>query len=208
MVPVMFFLGKKLGDWKTGLLAGLFIAVIGGQFFSRTLYGHFDHHVAETLFSTLFVLCYVLALSNLHGKEISLKNPASLKLPLILGVVSGIAYFLGLLTMTTLVAFGLFAAVFTLVQFIIDFKSGKPTEYLLALNILTFGIGALGLLIYGIKNTGFSFTSYSVALFIAQILVILGTIFLYVLQKVIAKIEKPPKSCSCSFVMIISLIEA
>ena len=191
MVPVMFFLGKKLGDWKTGLLAGLFIAVIGGQFFSRTLYGHFDHHVAETLFSTLFVLCYVLALSNLHGKEISLKNPASLKLPLILGVVSGIAYFLGLLTMTTLVAFGLFAAVFTLVQFIIDFKSGKPTEYLLALNILTFGIGALGLLIYGIKNTGFSFTSYSVALFIAQILVILGTIFLYVLQKVIAKIEKP-----------------
>ena len=191
MVPVMFFLGKKLGDWKTGLLAGLFIAVIGGQFFSRTLYGHFDHHVAETLFSTLFVLCYVLALSNLHGKEISLKNPASLKLPLILGVVSGIAYLLGLLTMTTLVAFGLFAAVFTLVQFIIDFKSGKSTEYLLALNILTFGIGALGLLIYGIKNTGFSFTSYSVALFISQILVILGTIFLYVLQKVIAKIEKP-----------------
>ena len=191
MVPVMFFLGKKLGDWKTGLLAGLFIAVIGGQFFSRTLYGHFDHHVAETLFSTLFAFCYVLALAHLHGKEISLKNPASLKLPLILGVVSGIAYFLGLLTMTTLVAFGLFAAVFTLVQFIIDFKSGKSTEYLLALNILTFGIGALGLLIYGIKNTGFSFTSYSVALFIAQILVILGTIFLYVLQKVIAKIEKP-----------------
>ena len=59
MVPVMFFLGKKLGDWKTGLLAGLFIAVIGGQFFARSIYGHFDHHVAETLFSTLFVLCYV-----------------------------------------------------------------------------------------------------------------------------------------------------
>ena len=37
MVPVMFFLGKKLGDWKTGLLAGLFIAVIGGQFFARSI---------------------------------------------------------------------------------------------------------------------------------------------------------------------------
>ena len=191
MVPVMFFLGKKLGDWKTGLLAGLFIAVIGGQFFSRTLYGHFDHHVAETLFSTLFVLCYVLALSYLHGKEISLKNPATFKLPLILGVMSGIAYFLGLLTMTTLVAFGLFAAVFTLVQFILDFKSGKPTEYLLVLNVLTFGVGAIGLLIYGIKDFGFGFYDYSLALFIAQILVILGTIFLYVLQKVIAKVEKP-----------------
>ena len=191
MVPVMFFLGKKLGDWKTGLLAGLFIAVIGGQFFSRTLYGHFDHHVAETLFSTLFAFCYVLALAHLHGKEISLKNPASLKLPLILGVVSGIAYFLGLLTMTTLVAFGLFAAVFTLVQFILDVKSGKPTEYLLVVNTLTFGIGVIGLLIHGIKDFGFGFYSYSIALLIAHILVILGTIFLYVLQKVIAKIEKP-----------------
>ncbi|MBO5432092.1 oligosaccharyl transferase, archaeosortase A system-associated, partial [Methanocorpusculum sp.] len=99
MVPVMFFIGKKLGDWKTGLLAGLFIAVVGGQFFSRTLYGHFDHHVAETLFSTLFVLCYVLGLANLNGKEISLKNPSSLKLPLIFGVLSGIAYLLSLLTM-------------------------------------------------------------------------------------------------------------
>ena len=191
MVPVMFFLGKKLGDWKTGLLAGLFIAVIGGQFFSRTLYGHFDHHVAETLFSTLFAFCYVLALAHLHGKEISLKNPASLKLPLILGVVSGIAYFLGLLTMTTLIVFGLFAAVFTLVQFILDVKSDRPTEYLLVVNTLTFGIGAIGLLIYGIKDFGFGFYSYSIALLIAQILVILGTLFLYVLQKVIAKIEKP-----------------
>jgi len=191
MVPVMFFLGKKLGDWKTGLLAGLFIAVIGGQFFSRTLYGHFDHHVAETLFSTLFALCYVLALAYLQGKEVSITDKRSLILPLILGAVSGIAYFLGLLTMTTLVIFGMFAAVFTLIQFVLDVKSGKPTEYLLVLNVLTFGIGALGLLIYGIKNTGFSFTSYSVALLLAQILVILGTVFLYALQKVIAKIEKP-----------------
>ena len=191
MVPVMFFLGKKLGDWKTGLLAGLFIAVVGGQFFSRTLYGHFDHHVAETLFSTLFALCYILALVHLNGKEISVKNPASLKLPLILGTVSGIAYFLGLLTMTTLVIFGMFVAVFTLIQFVLDDKAGKPTEYLLIINILTFGIGALGLLIYGIKDAGFSFTSYSVALFLVQILVIAGTVFLYVMQKVVARLEKP-----------------
>ena len=191
MVPVMFFLGKKLGDWKTGLLAGLFIAVIGGQFFSRTLYGHFDHHVAETLFSTLFVLCYVMALAHTGGKELSFKDKTSFRMPLVLGVLSGIAYFLGLLTMTTLVAFGLFAAVFTLIQFILDVKSGRSTEYLLVLNTLTFGIGAVGLLIYGIKDFGFGFYDYSLALLIAQILVILGTVFLYALQKIIAKIEKP-----------------
>ena len=191
MVPVMFFLGKKLGDWKTGLLAGLFVAVIGGQFFARSIYGHFDHHIAETLFSTLFGMCYVLALANLHGKEISLKDKASLKLPVIFGIVSGIAYFLGLLTMTTLVVFGLFAAVFTLVQFILDVKAGRNTEYLLIVNTLTFGVAAFGLIIYGIKDLGFSFTSYSLALFLVQILVILGTIFLYALQKGVAKLEKP-----------------
>ena len=191
MVPVMFLLGKKLGDWKTGLLAGLFIAVIGGQFFSRTLYGHFDHHVAETLFSTLFVLCYVLALVHLSGKEISFKKPVTLKLPLILGIISGVAYLLGLLTMTTLVVFGLFAAVFTLIQFILDAKSGRPTEYLLVINTLTFGVAVLGLLIYGIKDFGFGFYNYSLALLIAQILVILGTVFLHVLQKGVAKLEKP-----------------
>ena len=191
MVPVMFFLGKKLGDWKTGILAGIFVAVIGGQFFARSLYGHFDHHVAETLFSTLFGFCYVLALFHLNDKDISFKDKTSLTLPLILGVVSGVAYLLGLLTMTTLVVFGLFAAVFTLIQFILDVRSRRPTEYLLTVNTLTFGVAALGLLIYGIRNAGFSFTSYSLALFLMQILVILGTLFLYALQKVIAKVQKP-----------------
>ncbi len=191
MVPVMFFLGKKLGDWKTGLLAGLFIAVIGGQFFSRSLYGHFDHHAAETLFTTLFALCYVLGLSFMHGKEISWKDKASLKMPVILGIISGIAYFLSLITMSTMLIFGLFAVIFTLIQFILDVKSKRPTEYMLVLNTLTFGIGAVGLLLYGIKDMGFGFSSYSLGLFVAQILVILGTFFLYGLQKGIEKLEKP-----------------
>ena len=191
MVPVMFFLGKKLGDWKTGLLAGLFIAVIGGQFFARSIYGHFDHHVAETLFSTLFGLCYILALSALRDHDFSWKDVKTWRLPLIFGVLSGASYFLGLLTMTTLVVFGLFAAVMTLIQFILDYKSGKPTEYLVVLNLLTFGIATIGLLIYGIKDFGFSFYSYSLAILIAQILVIIGTFFLYFLAKGISKLEKP-----------------
>ena len=190
MVPVMFFLGKKLGDWKTGLLAALFIAVIGGQFFSRSLYGHFDHHVAETLFSTLFCLCYVLGLSYLHGKEISVKNPATLKLSIILGIVSGVAYLLSLLTMTTLVVVGFFASVLTLIQFILDYKSGKSTEYLVVLNVLTFSIAALGLLLYGVRD-GFGFTDYSYGLLAAQLLVIAGTLFLYGLEKGISKLQKP-----------------
>ncbi|HJJ30862.1 MAG TPA: oligosaccharyl transferase, archaeosortase A system-associated [Methanocorpusculum sp.] len=189
MVPVMFFLGKKLGDWKTGLIAALFIAVIGGQFFSRTIYGYFDHHSAETLFSTLFCLCYVLALVHTQEKEIDWKKFSTLKIPLIFGIFSGVSYLLGLLTMTTLVVFGLFASIFTLIQFILDYRAEKPTAYLVILNILTFSIAAIGLLIYGIRD-GFALTNYSLGLFITQIAVIAGVLILLGLTKIVDKLKQ------------------
>ncbi len=189
MVPVTFFLGKKLGDWKTGLIGALFIAVIGGQFFSRSLYGHIDHHIAETLFSSLFCLCYILALAQTRDRKIEWKKFSTLKIPLIFGILSGIAYLLSVLTMTTIIVFGLFVAFFTLIQFVIDYRTGHPTEYLVALNTLTFGTAAIGQAIYGIR-AGFSPVNYSLGLFLAQILVIIGTLVLYFLIKVIEKIRE------------------
>jgi len=191
MVPIMFFLGKRIGDWKTGIISALFIAVIGGQFLYRSLYGHFDHHIAETLFSSLFCLCYVLALYALSDKKIDFKDFSTLKLPILYGVICGIAYFLGLLTMTTIVVFGMFVAVFTLIQFILNQYSGKPTEYLLSLNVVTFIIAALGLLLYGIRNLSFGFTDYSLGLFLVHLLLVLGTVVLYLISRLVTKFEKP-----------------
>ena len=191
MVPVMFFLGKRIGDWKTGIISALFIAVIGGQYLSRSLYGHFDHHIAETLFSCLFCLCYVLALYALSDHKIDFKQLSTWKLPLLYGVICGITYFLGLLTMTTMVVFGLFVAVFTLIQFILNQYSGKPSEYLLGLNVITFVTVALALVLFGIRDLSFSFTDYSLGLFLAHLFIILGTIVLYLLSRFITKLEKP-----------------
>jgi asparagine N-glycosylation enzyme membrane subunit Stt3 len=61
-VAVMYFVGKTCGDWKTGILASGFTAIITGQFFYRSLYGYMDHHIAEVLFSTLFCLFYMFAI--------------------------------------------------------------------------------------------------------------------------------------------------
>lgn len=191
MVPVMFFLGKKLGDWKTGIISALFIAVIGGQYLSRSLYGHLDHHIAETFFSCLFCLCYVLALYALSDKKIDLNDRSTWKLPLIYGGVCGIAYFLGLLTMTTMVVFGLFVSVFTLIQFVVNQYSGKPSEYLLGLNVITFMIAALGLLLYGIRDLSFGFVNYSLGLFLVHLFIVFGTIILYLISRTITKLEKP-----------------
>jgi len=191
MVPVMFFFGKRIGDWKTGIISALFIAVIGGQFLYRSLYGHLDHHIAETLFSSLFCLCYVLALYALSDHKIDFKQFSTLKLPLLYGVICGIAYFLGLLTMTTMVVFGMFVAVFTLIQFILNQYTGKPTECLLSLNVITFIIVALGLLLYGIRNLSFGFYDYSLGMFLVHLILVFGTVILYLISRLVTKFEKP-----------------
>ncbi|HJK70466.1 MAG TPA: oligosaccharyl transferase, archaeosortase A system-associated [Methanocorpusculum sp.] len=191
MVPVMYWLGARIGNWKTGLVSALFIAVIGGQYLSRSLYGHLDHHIAETLFSTLFCLLYVVALYSLKEHEIDIKKYATLKIPALYGVICGISYLLGLLTMFTMVVFGLFVAIFTLIQFIIDHRSGKPTEYLLILNVATFAVVVIGMLIYGIQDMSFSFYSYSLGVLCAHLGVIIGTIVLYAVSRILATKNMP-----------------
>ena len=61
-IIIMYFAGKVCGDYKTGLLACGFTAIISGQFFYRSLYGYIDHHIAEVLFSTLFCVLYIYAM--------------------------------------------------------------------------------------------------------------------------------------------------
>ncbi|HJK05460.1 MAG TPA: oligosaccharyl transferase, archaeosortase A system-associated, partial [Methanocorpusculum sp.] len=77
--------------------------------------------------------------------------------------------------------------VFTLIQFVIDHRLGKSTEYLLVLNVITFAVVAFGMLIYGIQNMSFSFVSYSFGVLCAHLGLIFGTIILYIISKVVAK---------------------
>ncbi len=59
MVPLVFLLVRKISDWKSAIIASGFVAIIGGQYFFRSLYGYLDHHIAEVLFGTLFIFAYV-----------------------------------------------------------------------------------------------------------------------------------------------------
>jgi dolichyl-diphosphooligosaccharide--protein glycosyltransferase len=68
------------------------------------------------------------------------------------GVVCGIGYLLGLLTMSTMSVFGLFVAIFALIQSIINHQSGRSTEYLLVLNVVILVVIAVGMLTRGLQN--------------------------------------------------------
>lgn len=206
MVPVMYWLGARISNWKTGLISALFIAVIGGQYLSRSLYGHLDHHIAETLFSTLFCLLYLAALYALKDHEIDFKKYETLKIPVLYGVICGVSYLLGLLTMSTMVVFGLFVAIFTLIQFIISHRSGKQMEYLLVLNVATFAVVSFGMLIYGIQDTSFSFYSYSLGVFCAHLGIIIGTIVLYAVSKILSTKKMPWYYFPASLILLVIVV--
>ena len=183
IVVLMYFVGKICGDWKTGLLASGFTAIVSGQFFYRSLYGYFDHHIGEVLFSTLFCLIYLYILISEKDAKIDLKNFATWKRTALLSVLAGVAYMLGLLLMPTMIVFALMVVAFTVLQFVICIYRDKLNEYLLVANTIIFTVAIIGLLIFGFKSPGLDLSTYSVGHVYAYLAVIAGTAILYLVAR-------------------------
>ena len=210
-VAIMYFVGKTCGDWKTGVIASGFTAVVTGQFYYRSLYGYMDHHIAEVLFSTLFCLFYMYAILSEKGTVIDLKNPGSYKSLLLVSGLAGIAYLLGLFTMPTMILFAMIAGIFTVIQFIIDVYRGRTSEYLLLTNIIIFVIAIIGLLLFGLKNPGIDLSTYSIGHIFAYLGMIFGTGILYLLQRYLKDKERyfyPAALAGCGIVFAIFLYVA
>jgi oligosaccharyl transferase (archaeosortase A-associated) len=184
MIPAMYYLGKVLSDWKTGVISAIFIAIVSGQYFYRSLYGFADHHIAEVLFSTIFSLAYIAAIVHTKSKKIDFHDLQTLKIPLIVGILAGFTYVLGLWTMPTMVLFAFIVALFTLIQFSVDFYKGKKSDYLLVINVITFVVAIIGTLVVGLRTMGFDLVLYSPAHIIAYGLIIVGSLVLYALTHI------------------------
>ncbi len=183
IVAIMYFVGKICGDWKTGLLASGFTAIVSGQFFFRSFYGYMDHHIAEVLFSTIFCLLYMYVVYTEKDAKIDFKNISSYKNLLLLSGLTGIAYLLGLFVMPTMILFAMIVGIFTIIQFVIDVFRGKTSEYLLLINTIIFTIAIIGLLAFGLKNPGVNLIFYSIGHVFAYLALIGGTGFLYVVAR-------------------------
>ncbi|WP_292424367.1 oligosaccharyl transferase, archaeosortase A system-associated [Methanoregula sp.] len=189
-VVLMYYVGKICGDWKTGLLASGFTAVVSGQFFYRSLYGYFDHHIGEVLFSTLFCLIYIYILFSEREAKIDLKNFSTWKKTALLSGLAGIAYLLGLFLMPTIIVFALIVVIFTVIQFIISVYRNASGEYLLVANTIIFAIAIIGLLIFGFKSPTIDLSTYSIGHVYAYIALIAGTAVLYLLARYLKGKEK------------------
>jgi dolichyl-diphosphooligosaccharide--protein glycosyltransferase len=179
MAFVMYWLGKTIADWKTGLFAAFMIASVSGQFFFRSLYGSLYHHIGETLFSTLFCLLYLYTLLRAKKTSIVLTDPSTYKDILFFSVLTGLAYFAGVLNIETIIVFAFIAAVFTFVQAVVNHHRSISNLYLALVNTVVFGVVIIGLLLFGFKDPGIGLSTYSVGPVISYVLLIVATIFLY-----------------------------
>lgn len=183
IVAIMYWVGKTCGDWKTGLLASGFTAIVTGQFFYRSLYGYMDHHIAEVLFSVIFCLFYMYTLHSEKGTTIDLKNSNTYKKTVLFSALAGIAYLLGLFVMPTMILFAMIAGIFTVIQFVIDVHKNRTSEYLVIINFVIFTIAILGLLLFGLKNPGIDLSTYSIGHIYAYLGMIVGTGALYLIAR-------------------------
>ncbi|MEM2124420.1 MAG: STT3 domain-containing protein, partial [Methanolinea sp.] len=172
MVPLMFLLGRRLHGTLAGLFSALAVSVVSGQFFFRSLYGYLDHHVAEVLFSTLFIFSYAWALSALRENPVDFSRRETLRTPLLLSVLCGTTYVLGLLVMPTMVLFAFIVAVTTFFLLVWGFFRRERGEGILLLNAVTFGIAAASFVFLGIHREGFQFDYYTLGHPLAYLLVV------------------------------------
>jgi dolichyl-phosphooligosaccharide-protein glycotransferase len=210
-VILMYFVGRAFGDWKSGVLASGFTAVVSGQFYVISWYSYIDHHIAEVFFSTLFCVLYCYALLSVKDTIIDIKKPESYKKTLFISFIAGLGYLLGLLTMPTMILFAMIVGIFTVVQCIVDAYRDRSSSYFLVINGTVFCTAIAGLLLFGLKNPGIDLSTYSVGHIYAYLLLIGGTLVLYGLGELFRGKKRwyyPLSLAGCTLITVVILFVA
>jgi len=190
MVPLLYFLGKRIWDWKMGLVSAGLITALSGLYFIYSSFGNVDHHILETFFSTLFCFLYLFSLFYWRIHPFELKKYLILITGIGLTFLTGIVYFIGYLNMPTMILFGFIIAIYTFFQFILDYMRNRSSEYLFITNLVIFLPVILLMSIFGVQQSGMSFQQYSIGQILAITAIITGTTILYIVSNKIKSNKK------------------
>ncbi|MCX9085023.1 MAG: oligosaccharyl transferase, archaeosortase A system-associated [Candidatus Methanoperedens sp.] len=160
----VYFIGKELIDNKAGLIGAFLIAILPGQFLSRSVLGFTDHHIAEVFFVTLMMMFFIMAIKR--SENITLdhwlnKDWNALKKPLIYTLLAGISFGAYLLVWTNGVFFAVVFGIFIIIQYIIDHFRGRSTEYLGIVGIIAYIVAMIMVIPYFDISNGFDSGRYS-----------------------------------------------
>ncbi|MFC1893917.1 oligosaccharyl transferase, archaeosortase A system-associated [Chloroflexota bacterium] len=130
----IFFTGRALFNNWVGLLSAGLIALIPGLIEVSAI-GAADHHIGETLFSTLTILFLVLAIKSAKERELTFhnlfnRNIDTVTRPGVYTLLAGISVAAYLLTSAVGLLFIFLFFIYFMVQFVIDNYRGENTDYL------------------------------------------------------------------------------
>jgi dolichyl-diphosphooligosaccharide--protein glycosyltransferase len=157
----VYFIGKHLFNRSTGLLAAFMIAVLPGQFFSRSTLGFTDNHVAEVLFSTATVAFFILSLKAGREKNIKFSDVRLKEKTVLFSIFAGMMLAGYQLNWPGAPFFGMIIAIFILIQYILDDMLGTPTDYLAIAAVPMFLVDLIFVLPYVNPQDGFATNNYS-----------------------------------------------
>lgn len=187
MIPVLYYLGRTLSDIKTGLIAAFIITVLSGECMYRSFFGYVDHQVTEVLFSSLFILAYIAIIYSCHTKPVTSLTYTGTKQIILLSLLAGFLYFLGIMNSTTMILFAVIIALFTLIWMIISHWLHQSRQDLVLINGIIFGFFSLLYFIFGLREAGFSLHYYTAAHIFVGLALIAGTCLLYFISSVLRK---------------------
>ncbi|ADI74124.1 Oligosaccharyl transferase STT3 subunit [Methanohalobium evestigatum Z-7303] len=147
-----YFAGKWLYDRRVGLLSAILVAIAPGQFLSRSMIGFNDHHIAETLFSTIVAALLIIAIvkarqHNISFENLKNKNFSEFKQAIPYFIFTGIALGLYTLSWKGALFFSFIIGVYITIQHIIDHLHGRSTDYLAIGGITIFFVTLIMVLI-------------------------------------------------------------
>jgi len=150
VIPV-YFIGKELFNRWVGVISAALVIIIPGEFLHRSLLGFTDHHVAEVLFSTVFILFLIMAIKRAREREISFshilnRDWSTVRRPLIYTLLAGIFLGIYLLAWQGGLMFIFIIFIYLVIQFIVDHLRRKSTDYLCIIGTPVFLIAFLMLL--------------------------------------------------------------
>ncbi len=187
MVPVVYLITKLFVDRTSSIYAGLIIAIFPLGYFIRSFYGYFDHHIAEVLFTSIFILLYLFALVYIQKCKLSSQYKKTILNTFLIGVLTGIMYLFGLMTITTVLLFPLIIVVFTLIQSVLSSIRGEPADFLFILNSSVFCTAAVGSILLGMRSGPFELATYTIAHPITYLLIVGYTGLLVLLNLIYLK---------------------
>ena len=147
-VIVVYFIGRELiGKWG-GVFSAALLAIIPGEFLSRTKLGFTDYHCFEVFLISLLILFIILGLkaarqNDLRYDQFRKLDWISIRKPLIYGLLAGITLGMFGLTWSGAPMFAFILFVFLAIQFVIDHIKNRSTEYLSITGTITFFVGFL-----------------------------------------------------------------